>query len=189
MPVLLLLLFVVAGCSSSDPGSVSKPKPNPYLASPLYAITHFDPSQSDSTPYGPPRNSIVTVDLSTKPVVYGGPINNHPGRLNECRFTCGMWFGPGQLHTQGERTVDHRNQLPSSRHQPVVCTRLSPMQIFRTFGIAPAVGMERNQAWMRTETLFGAILQRALRQCDFMSLVITTMCFTRITEPPFTVSP
>jgi len=47
---------------------------NPYLASPLYAITHFDSSQSDSTPYGPP-NYVFTVDLTKRPIVYSGLIN------------------------------------------------------------------------------------------------------------------
>ena len=47
---------------------------NPYLASSLYAITHFDSAQSDSTPYGPPRKS-YSVDASMAPMAYGGPIN------------------------------------------------------------------------------------------------------------------
>ena len=57
-----------------DSGSLSGPVTNPYLASPLYAITHFDSSQSDSTPYGPPRG-VYTVDPAEKQIVYGGPIN------------------------------------------------------------------------------------------------------------------
>ncbi|HII80953.1 MAG TPA: hypothetical protein HA261_11335, partial [Methanosarcina sp.] len=51
-----------AGCTATTPAcmsvaenscnesNVSEPVVNPYLASPLYAITHFDSSQSDSTP-------------------------------------------------------------------------------------------------------------------------------------------
>ena len=61
----------------TDPGKKSKvngPVTNPYLASSLYAITHFDSSQSDSTPYGPPRGKF-TVDPTKEPIVYGGPIN------------------------------------------------------------------------------------------------------------------
>ncbi len=52
----------------------SGPVPNSYLASPLYAITHFDSSQSDTTPYGPPPG-FFTVDPATYPISYGGPIN------------------------------------------------------------------------------------------------------------------
>ena len=44
------------------------------MASPLYAITHFDSSQSDSTPYGPPSD-VFTVDLTKRPIVYSGPVN------------------------------------------------------------------------------------------------------------------
>lgn len=54
--------------------SLNKPDPNPYLSSELYSITHFDSSQSDSTPYGPPRGT-YRVDLSDKSVSYGGPVN------------------------------------------------------------------------------------------------------------------
>ncbi len=50
------------------------PVQNPYLASSLYAITHFDPSQSDSTPYGPP-NGVFTIDPTAQPIVNAGPVN------------------------------------------------------------------------------------------------------------------
>jgi len=75
--VSIALLLVLVGCSSSGGGNTSVksgPVTNPYLSSPLYGITHFDSSQSDSTPYGPPRN-VYTIDLSTKPICYGGLIN------------------------------------------------------------------------------------------------------------------
>ncbi|PAV13461.1 hypothetical protein ASJ81_17780 [Methanosarcina spelaei] len=39
--------------SSENISNINGPVPNPYLASSLYSITHFDSSQSDSTPYGP----------------------------------------------------------------------------------------------------------------------------------------
>ena len=58
----------------APPGNVTRPAPNPYLADSLYAVTHFDSSQSDSTPYGPPRGSYM-VDLTKQPIAYGGPIN------------------------------------------------------------------------------------------------------------------
>lgn len=58
-------------CNESE---VSRPVVNPYLAAPLYAITHFDSSQSDSTPYGP-QAGVFAIDPAADPVVYGGPIN------------------------------------------------------------------------------------------------------------------
>lgn len=79
----LVLVMIVCGAapvSAQNPHpipahkTVNGPTPNPYLASSLYAITHFDSSQSDSTPYGPPRGTF-TVDPTTQPIVYGGPIN------------------------------------------------------------------------------------------------------------------
>ena len=53
--------------------AASKPPNNRYLAAPLYAITHFDSSQSDSTTYGPPKGSYY-VDAATAPIAYGGPV-------------------------------------------------------------------------------------------------------------------
>jgi hypothetical protein len=50
------------------------PTPNPYLADSLFAITHFDSSQSDSMPYGPPLG-VFNVDPSQQPISYGGPVN------------------------------------------------------------------------------------------------------------------
>lgn len=78
--VLMMLVLGVAPLAARNPHpiparqTVNEPIPNPYLASPLYAITHFDSSQSDSTPYGPPRGRF-TVDPTIQPIVYGGPIN------------------------------------------------------------------------------------------------------------------
>lgn len=156
MPVLLLLLFVVAGCSSSDPGSVSKPKPNPYLASPLYAITHFDPSQSDSTPYGPPRNSIVTVDLSTKPVVYGGPINIITAASTNADY---MWHVGSDRVSYIHKANGQWTTVTSFQaldHQSGGLYPAIPDANFRTFGIAPAVGMDVTSMDAYLKTLFGA---------------------------------
>ena len=60
--------------TTNNNSEVNGPVVNPYLASPLYAIMHFDSSQSDSTPYGPPLGNF-TVDPTEEPIVYGGPIN------------------------------------------------------------------------------------------------------------------
>lgn len=72
--IVLLLIALVYGCWSSDGSSTDGPLRNPYLASSLYGITHFDSSQSDSTPYGPPAG-IYRVDPVKQPIVYGGPVN------------------------------------------------------------------------------------------------------------------
>lgn len=69
----MILLF--GGIPNAEAAQVvNGPVVNPYLASPLYAITHFDSSQSDSTLYGPPSD-VFTVDPTTEPIVYGGLVN------------------------------------------------------------------------------------------------------------------
>ena len=67
---LLFLFLLLPGPAES----LNKPAPNPFLSSEIYGITHFDSSQSDSTPFGPPRGAF-RVNLSGRPVSYGGPVN------------------------------------------------------------------------------------------------------------------
>lgn len=50
------------------------PPNNAWLSSPIYGITHVDPSQSDSIPYGPPRGTYY-ITPEKQPIVYGGPVN------------------------------------------------------------------------------------------------------------------
>jgi hypothetical protein len=77
-PVLVVLLGVfllsLGGCGGSDNVAENGPVTNPYLSASLYGITHFDSSQSDSTPYGPPRGTF-SVDPARQPISYGGPVN------------------------------------------------------------------------------------------------------------------
>jgi hypothetical protein len=77
-PVLVVILGVfllsLGGCGGSDNVAENGPVTNPYLSASLYGITHFDSSQSDSTPYGPPRG-IFSVDPARQPISYGGPVN------------------------------------------------------------------------------------------------------------------
>lgn len=68
--VLLLFFLLLPGPAES----LNKPVPNPFLSSEIYGITHFDSSQSDSTPFGPPRGAF-RVNLGDKPVSHGGPVN------------------------------------------------------------------------------------------------------------------
>ena len=49
-------------------------KANPYLSAPLYGITHFDSSQSDSFPYQVKKGD-YSVNLQNMKKVTGGPIN------------------------------------------------------------------------------------------------------------------
>ena len=66
---ILSLLFVMPSIAAA-----SAPSPNTFLSSPLYGITHFDSSQSDSTPYGPPHGTF-SIESSLQPISYGGPVN------------------------------------------------------------------------------------------------------------------
>ena len=50
------------------------PRPNPYLSAPVYALTHFDPGQSDTLPHAVERGTF-RVDLPAEAHVPGGPVN------------------------------------------------------------------------------------------------------------------
>jgi hypothetical protein len=50
------------------------PKPNPYLADTILAITHVDPAATDSYPYTIPKG-IFNIDLAKTSQVVGGPVN------------------------------------------------------------------------------------------------------------------
>ena len=73
--VIAVSVFLMAAVFSQTAAeALNKPAPNPFLSSELYSITHFDSSQSDSTPYGPPLG-VYRVDLRGKPISFGGPVN------------------------------------------------------------------------------------------------------------------
>jgi hypothetical protein len=55
-------------------GRTNMPERNPYLASETYAVTHFDPAQTDSMPYPAPRGAF-RVDLRRMESIDHGPIN------------------------------------------------------------------------------------------------------------------
>jgi len=151
-----VMLSVLVACSSDEGNPVNnKPSVNPYLASSLYAITHFDSSQSDSTPYGPPRN-IFTVDASTKPVCYGGPINiitlastNQDymwqvgtDRVSYVQKSAGQWTRVAKFEALADATGNVLPAIPDSN--------------FRAFGVSTAVGMDTTSMDTYLKNLFGA---------------------------------
>ncbi|OPY67317.1 MAG: hypothetical protein A4E57_02379 [Syntrophorhabdaceae bacterium PtaU1.Bin034] len=158
IPLLLSVLLLLAGCSSNDSGSVvtvSKQTPNPYLSSSVYAITHFDSSQSDSTPYGPPRNSFTSVDLATKPIAYGGPTNiitvastnaDYMWQVGTDRVSY-VYKGGGQWNTVASYQA---LAYQSGGLYPAI-----PDANFRTFGQASAVGMNVTSMDAYLQSLFG----------------------------------
>jgi len=146
------------GCSSrggDDPAPVNnRPTPNPYLSSSLYAITHFDSSQSDSTPYGLP-SGVFTVDATTRPICYGGPINimtlastNQDymwqvgsDRVSYVRKASGQWTRVAKYEALADATG---NALPAI-----------PDDNFRAFGESTAVGMDTTSMDTYLKGLFG----------------------------------
>jgi hypothetical protein len=152
---LVLLLLVLAGCSSNDNNSGSnKPVSNPYLSSPLYSITHFDSSQSDSTPYGPP-SGIYTVDPAKKPISYGGPINiitlastNQDymwtvgtDRVSYVNKASGQWTTVAKFEALADALGSSLAAIPDAN--------------FRAFGESSAVGMNTTSMDTYLKSLFG----------------------------------
>lgn len=138
-------------CNESE---VNKPVVNPYLASSLYAITHFDSSQSDSTPYGPPPGNF-TVDPTTEPIVYGGPINILTLASTDRNY---MWaVGSDRVsyvNMEGNNwTVVAKYEAlakASNGSLPAI-----PDKNFRTFGESSAVGMNTTSMNSSLKCLFG----------------------------------
>jgi hypothetical protein len=63
-----------AAIPTSTAPSASGPPRNPFLAADTYAVSHFDPAQTDAFPYRVPRGTFHA-DLRTAPRVVQGPIN------------------------------------------------------------------------------------------------------------------
>lgn len=140
--------------------TVNRPTPNPYLASPLYAITHFDSSQSDSTPYGPLRRlDPFNVDPTTEPIVYGGPLNiimlasTDPNcmwqvgtdRVSYVKKAADQWVPLAIYQALAEASKNSDNYFP-----PI------PDDNFRKFGEASAVGKTAAEMDKFMQSLFGA---------------------------------
>jgi hypothetical protein len=141
----VILAFALAGpvsakVDSGKKSAVNGPVPNPYLISSLYALTHFDSSQSDNTLYGPPLGT-YTVDAATEPIVYGGPINIITLASTNKNF---MW-AVGTDHVSYVKVAD-RKLTELTRYEALARASDNvlpaiPEENFRTFGGSSAVGM------------------------------------------------
>lgn len=140
--------------SSENISNISGPVPNSYMASSLYAITHFDLSQSDSTPYGP-FCGVFTIDPTTKPIVYGGPINIMTlastnkdymwavgnNRVSYVNIACENWTEVAKYEALADAT---NNKLPAV-----------PDKNFSAFGKSSAAGMNATSMDSYLKSLFG----------------------------------
>ncbi len=133
----------------------NRPAPNPYLASSLYAITHFDSSQSDSTPYGPPRRSYI-VNPEKQPICYGGPINiitlastdpRYMWQVGSDRVSYVLRKGTGQWITRA--TYEALSDASAQIFPPI------PDANFRALGESSAVGMDTTSMDSYLKSLFG----------------------------------
>ncbi|MEN6438344.1 MAG: hypothetical protein ABFD97_07160 [Syntrophobacter sp.] len=157
--VLIMLAFGAAPVLAEDTpvnsnagtnATINGPKTNPYLASSLYGIVHFDPSSSDSTPYGPPKGVFVA-DSRDQKVAYAAPGNLmmvastdphymwEPGsdRVQYIRKSGGQWVPVARL--------DILNKLNSS------FAKLTNPTI-RKFGKTSVAGMTPSEmdTWMQS---------------------------------------
>jgi len=150
----IALFGIIANAETVQNSMVNEPVVNPYLASSLYAITHFDSSQSDSTPYGPP-SGVFTVDPTTRPIVYGGPINIMTLASTNQNY---MW-GVGS---------DRVNYINKANNKWTAVTKYEalanaskdvlpaiPDENFRIFGESSAVGMNTISMNSSLKNLFG----------------------------------
>lgn len=153
---------VPVSADKTDPGSangpalmaVNGPTPNPYLAAPLYAITHFDPSASDSIPYGPPPGVFV-VDPGNQAVCPGGPTSimtlasNDPNymwqvssdRVAYVRKEGGKWSTVAKFEILANASGGVYPEIPDAT--------------FRDFGEASAVGKTVSSMDSYLKGLFG----------------------------------
>jgi len=140
--------------TTNNNSEVNGPVVNPYLASPLYAIMHFDSSQSDSTPYGPPLGNF-TVDPTEETIVYGGPINGitlastdkdymwavGSNRVSYVDVSDNNWTAVAKYEALAEAS---NNLLPAI-----------PDKNFKTFSESSAVGMNVTSMDSYMNGLFG----------------------------------
>jgi hypothetical protein len=71
---ILLASFLIVCLTTLAQSNINFPKPNPFLANQILAITHVESAQTDSFPYTIPKGTFH-IDLQKTPEVAGGPIN------------------------------------------------------------------------------------------------------------------
>ena len=151
MAAVLLSFFIFIPAKAE---SLNKPTPNPYLSSELYSITHFDSSQSDSTPYGPPRGT-YRVDLKDRPISYGGPVNIITLASKDPNY---MWAVGGDCVAyvsikNGEwKEVARFEALEEASKGTLPAVSASK---FKEFGESTAVGMSVGEMDAMLKDLFG----------------------------------
>ncbi|MEN6440625.1 MAG: hypothetical protein ABFD97_18795 [Syntrophobacter sp.] len=161
--VLIMLALGTAPVLAEDsPGSantntnttVNGPTPNPYLASSLYGIVHFDSSSSDAMPYGPPKG-VYVINPAQQPIAYGGPgtimtlASTHPqymwhpstDRLQYIRKSGGGWVTVAEMHVLNKLAKDTFPKISD--------------KTLRAFGKATAVGMTPTTLIAQMKSLFG----------------------------------
>jgi hypothetical protein len=168
---IIAIFCLIPNISAEDSTNITinGPVPNPYLSAPLYALTHFDSSQSDSIPYGPAKGEFI-VDPTKKPVVYGGPINIITLASTDKNY---MWAvgtnHVGYVNTEGgnltqvasfEALADATNGL-----LPAI-----PDENFTKFGESTAVGMNVTSMDKELNSLFGANYDKRFKN-GFYSVV------------------
>ena len=147
-------LLLLGGCGSDSSAPRSQgPVPNPWLAAPHYAITHFDSSQSDSTPYGPPPGT-YQVDPTARPLSPGGPINIMTLATPHQDY---MW-GVGTDHVAYvEAKAGAWRTLAHVDAPAYIAPGLGPIapEILRAFGEMNPIGMTSTDMHLRLSTDFG----------------------------------
>lgn len=156
LAALALVALTLAGCVDDEGDApAGKPTPNPYLSSSGHGVTHFDSSQSDSTPHGPPKG-VYHVDPSNQPIVHGGPIGimtmdaadpdymwqMSADRVGYILKSAGKWEAVATFQALAEASSGALPAIPDAD--------------FRTFGEASAAGTTpaAMDAWLAS--LFGA---------------------------------
>jgi len=140
--------------TSSDTVSGKSPVSNPYLASSLYAITHFDPSQSDSTPYGPP-SGVFTIDPTSKPIVNAGPINIITLASTQKDFMWGVGSDRVSYVYVGDGGLTEVAGFEALEDATGGLIKAIPKENFQTFAKDTAVGMNTTTMDDSLMELFG----------------------------------
>ena len=150
----IVLFGVIQIAEAQETTNVNGPVVNPYLASPLYAITHFDSAQTDSAPQGPPMG-VFTVDLMKRPIVYSGPINIATLASTNKNY---MW-GVGTDRVSYINKADNKWTAVAKYEALADASKGSfpaiPDENFSIFGGSSAVGMNASSMDSFLKNLFG----------------------------------